>query len=79
MNIITRSLFKSSFKPFLTRCFASEITSVPGNKPPLSEDNIPGKYAGVLFAGASSSENLHNVLEDMKFFKELSAKSEVWT
>lgn len=36
-----------------------------GHKPPVYEDSVHGKYAGVLFTSASKSESLFNVLKDM--------------
>lgn len=56
---------------FATAKHEIEIKSVPNHKPPISEDSIPGKYAGVLFSSASKKEALHLVLQDIKWFKEL--------
>jgi len=53
-----------------------EIKSVPGNKPPQTEDNVVGRYANTLFTVASINEDLFNVYEDMDYFLELHKKSE---
>ena len=47
------------------------IKSVPGNKPPSLADNPPGRYAGALFAAASSIESLHIVNDDLKYVNDL--------
>lgn len=47
------------------------ITSVPGNKPPTSEDTIAGRYAHTLFVVASEENNLYKVYEDMKYVSHL--------
>ena len=48
-------LFTPSFYNFATKP-ESVIKSVPGNKPPMFEDSVHGKYAGVLFGAASEKE-----------------------
>ena len=53
-----------------------KIDSIPGNRPPLYEESVHGKYAGVLFAVASEKNILYDVLEEMKYFKDLYDESE---
>lgn len=48
-----------------------QIESVPGDKPPASEDTIEGRYAYVLFTTASQNKALYAVYEDMKYLSEL--------
>lgn len=60
MMQLARKFFtaKSAFNFNILRPFSTksevEIKSVPGNKPPIIEDSVQGKYAGVLFSSASS-------------------------
>jgi len=53
-----------------------EVHSVPGNKPPTSEDSISGRYAQTLFIAASRGNELHKVYNDMLFIKEIYTTSE---
>jgi len=34
------------------------VNSAPDNRPPIAEDTIEGRYAGVLFTSASEQEAL---------------------
>lgn len=66
---------RTLIKPTSARYF-SEITHVEGNRPPLQEENVPGRYAGVLFTIASQRELLHTVNEDMEYLNQLINQSE---
>jgi F-type H+-transporting ATPase subunit delta len=55
-----------------------EVHSVPGNKPPTSEDSVSGRYAQTLFIAASISKELHKVNEDMLFIKDIYTTSELF-
>jgi len=52
------------------------IESTPGHKAPTREDNIEGRYAGVLFTAASQKNQLFKCYEDMKFIGEMYDNSE---
>lgn len=54
-----------------SRAFSSTISSVPGNKPPVREESVAGRYAGILFSLASKNEELHVINEDMTFLNTL--------
>lgn len=55
-----------------------EVHSVPGNKPPTSEDSVSGRYAQTLFIAASTSKELHKVNDDMLFIKDIYSTSELF-
>jgi F-type H+-transporting ATPase subunit delta len=55
-----------------------EVHSVPGNKPPTSEDSVSGRYAQTLFIAASISKELHKVNDDMLFIKDIYTTSELF-
>lgn len=52
------------------------VNSAPDNKPPISEDTIEGRYAGVLFTSASEQEALFAIYEDVLYLKGLYDNSE---
>jgi len=52
------------------------IDSTPDHKAPRSEDTIEGRYASVLFMGASRENALYDVMEDMAYLGELHKASE---
>ena len=52
------------------------IDTTPNHKPPSQEDTIEGRYASVLFTGASQQECLYDVMEDMMFLGEMYKNSE---
>ena len=68
--MIGRLTRKVLSRPTLARYF-SEINSVKDNKPPLKEENVSGRYAGVLFTIASKNEALSKVNDDMVYITEL--------
>lgn len=37
----------------------NQVNSAPDNKPPIQEDTIEGRYAGVLFSTASEQDSLY--------------------
>ena len=53
-----------------------QIQSVPGDVAPLVEENIQGRYAGLLFKIASMNKALYNVNEDMTYLQEILDQSE---
>ena len=53
------------------RLFATVIKNVPGDKPPVREENVEGRYAGVLFSIASKNQELDAVNADMEFLAQL--------
>ena len=59
--------------------YFSEVTSVEGNNPPVNEENVAGRYAGVLFKIASANEILDKVNEDMEYLKELMDSSDTFS
>lgn len=48
-----------------SRSFSTVINSVPGDRPPVREENVEGRYAGVLFSIASRNQELDSVNADM--------------
>lgn len=54
------------------------MNSAPGNKPPIAEDTIEGRYAGVLFSSASEQEALYAIYEDVVYLKGLYDHSEAF-
>ena len=52
------------------------IDSTPDHKAPSMEDTIEGRYASVLFMGASRENALYDVMEDMAYLGELHRNSE---
>jgi F-type H+-transporting ATPase subunit O len=73
----TRLLMKQNYF-FSSEKSDFEIKSVPGNKPPVKEENPPSRYAAVLFSAASKREALYLVLEDIKYIKELINKCDAF-
>ena len=57
------------------RYFSEVLKSVPGNKAPVIEETVAGRYAGVLFRIASKNEILHLVAEDMERLNEVAKQS----
>lgn len=55
-----------------------EVNSAPNNKPPIAEDTIEGRYAGVLFSTASEQESLYAIYEDFTYIKALYDNSEAF-
>ena len=55
-----------------------EVNSAPDNKPPITEDTIEGRYAGVLFTSASEQEALFAIYEDLLYLKGLYDNSEAF-
>lgn len=53
------------------RSFATVIRSVPGNRPPIREETVAGRYAGILFSLGSKNEQLDTINEDMEFIQKL--------
>ncbi len=70
-------LDKSLFTPFSVGNI-NKIESTPGDKPPLEEDTIEGRYSGVLFTTASQQNNLYAVYEDMVFLQGIYKNSETF-
>jgi len=57
---------------------APVVNSAPDNKPPIAEDTIEGRYAGVLFTSASEQEALYAIYEDLVYLKGLYDNSEAF-
>merc|ERR1712072_420097 len=57
------------------RYFSQVISSVPGNKPPVTEETVAGRYAGVLFKIASQNEVLDKVADDMEMLNSVATQS----
>ena len=55
-----------------------QVNSAPDNKPPIAEDTIEGRYAGVLFTSASEQEALYAIYEDLMYLKGLYDNSEAF-
>ena len=45
------------------------VESTEGHQPPMKEETIAGRYAGVLFTGASQVGHLYRVYEDMLYLQ----------
>ena len=58
------------------RHFAAIAKSTPGHLPPLNEETVPGRYAGVLFKIASQHEVLDKVAADMELLNGVAKESE---
>merc|ERR1740130_1897168 len=56
----------------------TKTNSAPNNKPPIAEDTIEGRYAGVLFSTASKQESLYAIYEDFVYLKGLYDNSEAF-
>jgi F0F1-type ATP synthase delta subunit len=54
------------------------IESTAGNKAPLNEETVHGRYTGVLFSAASEKKALGLVLDDMTHIKALMDNSEAF-
>ena len=54
------------------------MNSAPDHKPPVVEDTIEGRYAGVLFTTASQQEALFPIYEDLIYLKGLYDNSEAF-
>jgi hypothetical protein len=59
IRTLTKRLYLNS------KSFSTVINSVPGDRPPLREENVEGRYAGVLFTVASRNQELESVNTDM--------------
>jgi hypothetical protein len=55
-----------------------QVNSAPDHKPPINEDTIEGRYAGVLFSTASEQEALYAIYEDLVYLKGLYDNSEAF-
>lgn len=62
---IPYKLFRAS------RAFSTAIKSVPGNKAPVREETVAGRYAGVVFKIASANEKLDVINQDMEFLAQM--------
>ena len=47
------------------------VQTTEDHKPPLYDDTIEGRYAGVLFSTASQQEALYTIYEDISYIKGL--------
>jgi F-type H+-transporting ATPase subunit O len=47
------------------------VQTTEDHKPPIQEDTIEGRYAGVLFSTASQQECLYDIYEDITYIKGL--------
>ena len=56
----------------------NQVNSSPDHKPPITEDTIEGRYAGVLFSTASEQEALYAIDEDLVYLKGLYDNSEAF-
>ena len=56
----------------------NQVNSAPDNKPPIQEDTIEGRYAGVLFSTASEQDSLFQIYEDISYLKGLYDNSEAF-
>ena len=56
----------------------NQVNSAPDHKPPVVEDTIEGRYAGVLFTTASQQEALYPIYEDLIYLKGLYDNSEAF-
>lgn len=56
----------------------TKTNSAPNHKPPIAEDTIEGRYAGVLFSTASEQESLYAIYEDFVYLKGLYDNSEAF-
>jgi len=74
-KFVPQEVSKDLFKPFSLGDI-NVVKSTPDHKPPMSEDTIEGRYAGVLFSTASQKEALYDVYEDMMYLSELYHHSE---
>lgn len=61
---------------FFTLGDIPRIDTTPDHKAPSQEDTIEGRYASVLFMGASRESCLYDVMEDMAYLAELHTHSE---
>jgi len=52
------------------------VQSTPDHKPPILDDTIQGRYAGVLFTTASQKNALFDIYEDMMYLADLYKESE---
>ncbi len=69
-KFVPQEVPKALFTPFSLGDI-NVVKSTPDHKPPISEDTIEGRYAGVLFSTASQGEALYDVYEDMMYLSEL--------
>lgn len=53
------------------RSFSSVIRSVPGNRPPVREETIAGRYAGILFSIGSRNEQLETINQEMEYISQI--------
>ena len=71
-----RSTPVASSGKFFTLGDIPRIDTTPDHKAPSQEDTIEGRYATVLFTGASRENCLYDVMEDMAYLAELHTHSE---
>merc|ERR1711990_221963 len=72
-RFVSSALKKPTF--YNARYFSQVISSVPGNKPPVTEETVAGRYAGVLFKIASQNEVLDKVAADMELLNGVATQS----
>ena len=48
-----------------------QVHSTDSHQPPIKEESVSGRYAGVLFTSASRDGDLYRVYEDMEYLKRL--------
>lgn len=70
---VSKDLFSSFSAGTITK-----TNSAPDHKPPIVEDTIEGRYAGVLFSTASEQESLFAIYEDLVYLKGLYDNSEAF-
>ena len=52
------------------------LQTTPNHKPPILDDTVQGRYAGVLFTTASQQNALYDIYEDMMYINDLYKESE---
>jgi hypothetical protein len=62
---ISRQFLKQS------RLFSQVIKNVPGDKPPVREETVVGRYAGVLFSIGSKNNRLDVINNDIQLLSQL--------
>jgi hypothetical protein len=61
---------------FFTLGDIPRVDTIPDHKAPSAENTIEGRYAGVLFTGASRENSLYDVYEDVAYLREIYEHSE---
>lgn len=76
--MLSRFATKNFIARNTARMFSVAIDSVPEHRPPVVEETVEGRYAGVLFTLASRAEQLSVIQQDMEMLSQLIKQSDAF-